>query len=42
MTIVHIKGSPVETRLYQMLQNKLDVHEKIIDLYQNEISETNT
>jgi hypothetical protein len=28
--------------LYQMLQNKLDVHEKIIDLYQNEISETNT
>jgi SNF2 family DNA or RNA helicase len=42
MTIVHIKGSPVETRLYQMLQNKLDVHEKIIDLYQNEISEKNT
>ena len=42
MTIVHIKGSPVETRLYQMLQNKLDVHEKIIDLYQSEISEENT
>jgi SNF2 family DNA or RNA helicase len=42
MTIVHIKGSPVETKLYQMLQNKLEVHEKIIDLYQNEISETNT
>jgi SNF2 family DNA or RNA helicase len=42
MTIVHIKGSPVETRLYNMLQNKLDVHNKIIDLYQNEISENNT
>ena len=42
MTIVHIKGSPVETRLYQMLQNKLDVHEKIIDLYKNEIGEKNT
>ena len=38
MTIVHIKGSPVETRLYQMLQNKLDVHDKIIDLYKNEIN----
>ena len=42
MTIVHIKGSPVETRLYQMLQNKLDVHDKIIDLYKNEINEKNT
>lgn len=39
MTIVHIKGSPVETRLYSMLQNKLDIHSKIIDLYQSEISE---
>jgi len=39
MTIVHIKGSPVETRLYTMLQNKLDIHSKIIDLYQSEISE---
>jgi hypothetical protein len=36
---VHIKGSPVETRLYGMLQNKLDIHSKIIDLYQSEISE---
>jgi hypothetical protein len=26
MTIVHIKGSPVEARLYNLLQNKLDVH----------------
>jgi hypothetical protein len=39
MTIVHIKGSPVETRLYGMLQNKLDIHSKIIDLYQSEISQ---
>jgi hypothetical protein len=42
MTIVHIKGSPVETKLYNMLQNKLDVHTKIIDLYNNEITENNT
>lgn len=40
MTVVHIKGSPVETRLYQMLQNKLEVHEKIIDLYKQEINNT--
>ena len=40
MTIVHIKGSPVETRLYNMLQNKLDVHEKIIDLYNKEVKES--
>jgi len=38
MTVVHIKGSPVETRLYQMLQNKLEVHEKIIDLYKQEVN----
>jgi SNF2 family DNA or RNA helicase len=38
MTVVHVKGSPVETRLYNMLQNKLDVHTKIIDLYKNEIN----
>jgi SNF2 family DNA or RNA helicase len=37
MTIVHIEGSPVETKLYSMLQNKLDFHSKIIDLYKNEI-----
>jgi SNF2 family DNA or RNA helicase len=39
MTIVHIKGSPVEARLYAMLQNKLDVHDKLIDLYKNEVEE---
>ena len=39
MTIVHIKGSPVETRLYNMLQNKLDVHTKIIDLYKQEVDD---
>lgn len=40
MTVVHIKGSPVETRLYNMLQNKLDVHTKIIDLYKQEVKES--
>jgi len=39
MTVVHIKGSPVEARLYAMLQNKLNVHDKLIDLYKNEVEE---
>jgi SNF2 family DNA or RNA helicase len=33
MTIVHIKGSPVEERLYSMLKNNIANHEKLIDLY---------
>ena len=40
MTIVHIKGSDVENRLYKMLQNNITSHTKIIDLYRQEIEET--
>ena len=39
MTIVHIKGSEVESRLYHMLQNNISNHEKIVDLYRQEISQ---
>ena len=38
MTVVHIAGSPVEQKIYKMLQNKLDVHTKLVDLYQSEIN----
>jgi SNF2 family DNA or RNA helicase len=37
MTVVHITGSEVEARLYKMLQNNINNHEKIIDLYKHEI-----
>ena len=37
MTIVHIKGSPVEEQLYKMLQGNIHHHEKIIDLYRREL-----
>jgi len=37
MTIVHVRGSAVETKLYQMLRNKITDHSKIIDLYKEEI-----
>ena len=39
MTIVHIKGSEVENRLYSMLRSKIGNHSQIIDLYRQEISE---
>jgi SNF2 family DNA or RNA helicase len=39
VTVVHIEGSPVEAKVYAALQNKLEFHSKIIDLYKNEISE---
>jgi SNF2 family DNA or RNA helicase len=38
MTIVHIKGSPVEERLYKMLRENIDNHEKLIDLYRDVLS----
>jgi SNF2 family DNA or RNA helicase len=37
MTIVHIKGSEVEAKLYKMLHNNIDNHTKIVDLYRQEI-----
>jgi SNF2 family DNA or RNA helicase len=38
MTIVHVRGSEVEERLYSMLQGNIDNHEKLIDLYRGVIS----
>jgi len=38
MTVVHVVGSPVERNLYSMLQSKLDIHTKLVDLYQREIN----
>jgi SNF2 family DNA or RNA helicase len=32
-TVIHLQGSPVEKRMYKMLQEKVDVHTKIVDLY---------
>ena len=39
MTIVHIKGSEVERRMYKMLQGNIANHTKIIDLYKQELNE---
>ena len=37
MTVVHLVGSEVERRMYKMLENKIDLHEKLVDLYRSEI-----
>ena len=39
MTIVHINGSPVETRMYSMLRGNIGNHQKVIDLYKQIILE---
>ena len=40
MTVIHFQGSEVERRMYTMLQNKVDMHEKLVDLYKEEMEET--
>jgi hypothetical protein len=37
MTVVHLQGSDIERRMYQMLQGKVDMHTKLVDLYREEI-----
>ena len=39
MTIVHVSGSEVESRIYNMLRNNINIHGKIIDLYRAAIEE---
>lgn len=37
MTVVHITGSPIEHKLYGMLQDNVGNHSKIVGLYRNNI-----
>lgn len=41
-TVVHLQGSPVEKKMYKMLQSKVDIHVKMIDLYKNIIEDEET
>lgn len=34
-TVVQLQGSPVEKKMYKMLESKVDIHNKVIDLYKN-------
>jgi SNF2 family DNA or RNA helicase len=37
MTVVHLQGSDVERKMYKMLQGKVDLHTKLVDLYREEL-----
>jgi SNF2 family DNA or RNA helicase len=37
MTVVHLQGSDVERKMYAMLQGKVDSHQKLVDLYKQEL-----
>jgi SNF2 family DNA or RNA helicase len=37
MTVVHLQGSEVEKKMYRMLQGKVDLHSKLVDLYREEL-----
>jgi SNF2 family DNA or RNA helicase len=39
MTVVHLQGSDVEKRMYAMLQGKVDLHTKLVDLYREELDD---
>ena len=39
MTVVHLQGSDAEKRVYAMLQGKVDSHQKLVDLYKQELEE---
>jgi SNF2 family DNA or RNA helicase len=39
MSVVHLRGSEVEKKIYTMLQGKVDDHQKLVDLYKQELEE---
>ncbi len=39
MTVVHLQGSDVERKIYGMLQGKVDSHQKLVDLYKQELED---
>jgi len=38
VTVVRLQGSPVERRMYHLLDGKLDAHQELVDLYRQEIA----
>jgi SNF2 family DNA or RNA helicase len=37
VTVTHLQGSPVERRVYALLQGKVDLHQALVDLYKQEL-----
>ena len=40
MTVVHIRSSPIEGKLYSMLKSGIREHNKLVDLYKSELAGT--
>ena len=40
MTVVHLQGSGEEKRVYNMLQGKVDSHQKLVDLYKQSLEDS--
>ena len=38
VTVTHLQGSPVERRMYTLLQGKVDLHLSLVELYRQEIA----
>ncbi len=38
VTVVRLQGSPVERRMYDMLDGKVDMHQGLVDLYKQELA----
>jgi len=38
VTVVRLQGSPVERRMYALLDGKIDLHQGLVDLYRQEIA----
>jgi len=41
LTVVHMQGSPVESRVYSSLRKKQDLHQKIVELFHEEVDKVN-
>jgi hypothetical protein len=41
MTVIHLEGSEVERKMYRMLENKIDLHEKLVELYSSDMEADN-
>lgn len=37
MTVVHLQGSDIERKVYKMMHDKVDYHQRLVDLYSQEL-----
>ena len=41
LTVVHLQGSPVESKVYESLRKKQDLHKKVVELFHEEVDKVN-